>query len=81
MAVKINEVKKHLEQGDLLEVQTALENMGKSVSYKHISAVLNGRKKTPYVIAALIAKAESNIAEKEQLKLRANNLKARSKKL
>lgn len=81
MALKINEVKKHLEQGDLLEVQSTLEKMGKSVSYKHISAVLNGRKKTPSVIAALIAKAESNIAEKEQLKEQVDSLKKRSKNL
>ncbi len=81
MILKISEIKKHLERGDLKEVEKQLNNIGESVSYQHISAVLNGRRKNSKILSALIAKAESNIAEKEQLKLRANNLKVRSKKL
>lgn len=81
MTMKINDIKKHLERGDLKEVEEYFKNIGESVSYKHISAVLNGRRKNTKILSALIAKAEKNITEKEQLKERTDSLKQRSKKL
>jgi predicted nucleotidyltransferase len=81
MALKINEIKKHLKKGDLKAVEEHLNNIGESVSYQHISAVLNGRRKNSKILSALLAKAESNIEEEEQLQDRVEDLNNRSKNL
>lgn len=81
MSLKINEIKKHLERGDLLKAQDVLKNMNINVSYKHISAVLNNRRQNSQILSVLIQIAENNISQKEQLIVRAKSLKSRSKKL
>ena len=69
MSVNINEIKKHLNRGDLKKI--AKEH---NFKYSLVVAVLSGYRRNNKVLEAIISKAEQNKQKEEELISRTKNL-------